>query len=139
MAYKYPICYVFHWFCKITRFFATESEMLYAGVVGLIMGLLFYKTKSLPFVAVLHGFVNVFLFGILPHHLIGWTWFWASPHNFCKLFPRDLRTSLILLFISVSGNKLTNPDEVAKWKTWPKNLKKNQIEKMECDLYWMQT
>jgi len=28
MAYKYPICDVFHWFCKIARFFATES--LYA-------------------------------------------------------------------------------------------------------------
>jgi hypothetical protein len=24
MAYKYPICDVFHWFCKIARFFATE-------------------------------------------------------------------------------------------------------------------
>jgi hypothetical protein len=24
MAYKYPICDVFHWFCKILRFFATE-------------------------------------------------------------------------------------------------------------------
>jgi len=55
--------------------YGTFNEMLYTGFVGLIMGLLFYKTKSLPFVAVLHGFVNVFLFGILPHHLIGWTWF----------------------------------------------------------------
>jgi len=24
MAYKYPISDVFHWFCKIARFFATE-------------------------------------------------------------------------------------------------------------------
>jgi len=24
MAYKYPICDVFHWFCKIAKFFATE-------------------------------------------------------------------------------------------------------------------
>src|SRR5664279_5287810 len=24
MAYKYPICDVFHWFCKIAQFFATE-------------------------------------------------------------------------------------------------------------------
>jgi hypothetical protein len=24
MIYKYPICDVFHWFCKIARFFATE-------------------------------------------------------------------------------------------------------------------
>ena len=55
--------------------YGTFNEMLYTGFAGLIMGLLFYKTKSLPFVAVLHGFINVFLFGILPYHLIGWTWF----------------------------------------------------------------
>jgi len=29
MAYKYPICDVFHWFCKIARFFATEPYLLY--------------------------------------------------------------------------------------------------------------
>src|SRR5665647_2067413 len=28
MAYKYPICDVFHWFCKIARFFATEPFSL---------------------------------------------------------------------------------------------------------------
>jgi hypothetical protein len=28
MAYKYPICDVFHWFCKIARFFATEPELI---------------------------------------------------------------------------------------------------------------
>ena len=50
--------------------YGSFNEILYTGVVGLIMGLLFYKTKSLPFVAVLHGFVNVFLFGILPHLLL---------------------------------------------------------------------
>jgi len=26
MVYKYPICDVFHWFCKIARFFATEPD-----------------------------------------------------------------------------------------------------------------
>ena len=26
MAYKYPICDVFHWFCKLARFFATEPK-----------------------------------------------------------------------------------------------------------------
>ncbi|AKB76636.1 CAAX amino terminal protease family protein [Methanosarcina horonobensis HB-1 = JCM 15518] len=49
--------------------YGTIYEIFYTGIVGLIMGLAFYKTKSLPFVAVLHGFVNVFLFGILPHQL----------------------------------------------------------------------
>ena len=54
--------------------YGTYYEMLYTGFVGLVIGLIFYKTKSLPFIAVLHGFVNVFLFGILPLHLIGWSW-----------------------------------------------------------------
>jgi hypothetical protein len=26
MASKYPICDVFHWFCEIARFFATEPK-----------------------------------------------------------------------------------------------------------------
>src|SRR5665647_36287 len=29
MAYKYPISDVFHWFCKIARFFATEPKTVY--------------------------------------------------------------------------------------------------------------
>ena len=49
--------------------YGTFNEVLYTGFVGLILGFAFYKTKSLPFIAVLHGFVNVFLFGILPHCL----------------------------------------------------------------------
>jgi hypothetical protein len=54
--------------------YGTYYEMLYTGFVGLVIGFIFYKTRSLPFIAVLHGFVNVFLFGILPLHMIGWTW-----------------------------------------------------------------
>jgi len=49
--------------------YGTFYEILYTGFVGFIMGLAFYKTRSLPFIAVLHGFVNVFLFGILPYYL----------------------------------------------------------------------
>jgi len=52
--------------------YGTYYEMLYTGFVGLVIGIIFNKTRSLPFIAVLHGFVNVFLFGILPLHLIGW-------------------------------------------------------------------
>ena len=52
--------------------YGTYYEMLYTGFVGLVIGIIFHKTRSLPFIAVLHGFVNVFLFGILPLHLIGW-------------------------------------------------------------------
>jgi membrane protease YdiL (CAAX protease family) len=49
--------------------YGTFNEILYTSFVGLVLGFAFYKTKSLPFVAILHGFVNVFLFGILPHYL----------------------------------------------------------------------
>ncbi len=47
--------------------YGTPYEILYTGFVGLIMGVAFLRTRSLPFIAVLHGFVNVFLFGIIPH------------------------------------------------------------------------
>ena len=53
--------------------YGTFQEILYTSFVGLIMGLIFYKTRSLPFITVLHGFVNVFLFGVFPHYLNGWT------------------------------------------------------------------
>lgn len=55
--------------------YGTIQEILYTGFVGFVMGLAFYKTKSLPFIAVIHGFVNVFLFGILPHQLNIWLGF----------------------------------------------------------------
>ena len=55
--------------------YGTYQEMIYTCLVGFVMGFAFYKTKSLPFIAVLHGFVNVFLFGILPHQLSLWTGF----------------------------------------------------------------
>jgi membrane protease YdiL (CAAX protease family) len=51
--------------------YGTSYEILYTSFVGFLMGLVFWKTKSLPFIAVLHGFINVFLFGILPHYLTG--------------------------------------------------------------------
>lgn len=51
--------------------YGTFYEILYTSVVGLFLGLAFYKTKSLPFIAVLHGFINVSLFGILPYYLSG--------------------------------------------------------------------
>ncbi len=49
--------------------YGTFHEMIYTGFVGLMLGFMFYKTKSLPFVAVVHGFVNVFLFGVFPLYL----------------------------------------------------------------------
>jgi uncharacterized protein len=55
--------------------YGTFNEILYTGFVGFVLGFAFYKTRSLPFIAVLHGFVNVFLFAILPHYLSGWKGF----------------------------------------------------------------
>jgi CAAX amino terminal protease family. len=55
--------------------YGTFYEILYTGFVGLFMGLAFYKTKNLAFITVLHGFINVFLFGILPYYLSGGTGF----------------------------------------------------------------
>jgi hypothetical protein len=39
MAYKYPICDVFHWFYKTSRFFATEPD--FSLKEGDILGPLF--------------------------------------------------------------------------------------------------
>jgi membrane protease YdiL (CAAX protease family) len=41
-------------------------EVIYASLVGFLIGYLFYRTRSLPFVAMLHGFINIFLFGVIP-------------------------------------------------------------------------
>jgi membrane protease YdiL (CAAX protease family) len=50
--------------------YGTFHEILYTGFVAFIIGSIFNKTKSLPFVAILHGFINVFLFGILPYYYL---------------------------------------------------------------------
>lgn len=56
--------------------YGTFYEIFYTSFAGFIIGFVFYKTRSLPLIATLHGFTNVFLFGILPYyHLTGWTWF----------------------------------------------------------------
>ncbi|WP_292389053.1 CPBP family intramembrane glutamic endopeptidase [Methanosarcina sp. UBA5] len=41
-------------------------EILYISLVGAVIGYLFYGTRSLPLVALIHGFMNVFFFGIIP-------------------------------------------------------------------------
>jgi uncharacterized protein len=41
-------------------------EILYATFVGFFIGFLFYRTRSLPLAALIHGFINVFLFGVIP-------------------------------------------------------------------------
>ena len=42
------------------------NEILYATFVGIFIGYLFYRTRSLPLVTLIHGFINVFFFGIIP-------------------------------------------------------------------------
>jgi membrane protease YdiL (CAAX protease family) len=47
--------------------YGTAYEMLFISMVGLAIGYLFQVTRSLPLIALTHGFVNVFLFGFIPH------------------------------------------------------------------------
>ncbi len=44
----------------------TGPGLIFALAVGLILGYMFIKTRSLPFVALTHGIANVFLFSIIP-------------------------------------------------------------------------
>ncbi len=46
--------------------YGTVSEILFASVVGLMLGYMFSKTRSLPLVALTHGLVNIFLFALIP-------------------------------------------------------------------------
>jgi uncharacterized protein len=46
--------------------YGSMDEVLYASFVGIFVGYLFYKTHSLPLVVMIHGFINVFVFGIIP-------------------------------------------------------------------------
>jgi CAAX amino terminal protease family. len=43
-------------------------ELLYVGFAGMVFGLLFWMTRSLPVIAVTHGVTNVSLFLVAPTH-----------------------------------------------------------------------
>ena len=47
--------------------YGTAYEMLFTSLAGLAIGYLFQVTRSLPLIAMTHGFVNIFLFGFIPH------------------------------------------------------------------------
>ena len=47
--------------------YGTVYEMLFTSLAGLAIGYLFQVTRSLPLIAMTHGFVNIFLFGFIPH------------------------------------------------------------------------
>ena len=41
--------------------------LIYVFIVGMILGVAYYRTKSLGFVALIHGSINFFLFSFLPY------------------------------------------------------------------------
>ena len=47
--------------------YGTPYEMAYTFLAGGVLGYLFYRTKSLSLVVMIHGFINIFLFGLIPH------------------------------------------------------------------------
>lgn len=49
--------------------YGNMAEIFYTFFVGFIIGFMFYRSRSLPLVTMIHGFINVFLFGIIPHLL----------------------------------------------------------------------
>jgi membrane protease YdiL (CAAX protease family) len=46
--------------------YGTFNEILYTFLMGIVLGYMFRKTGSLPLVSLTHGFVNIFLFGLIP-------------------------------------------------------------------------
>jgi membrane protease YdiL (CAAX protease family) len=42
------------------------NEILFASIFGIILGYIFQRTRSFPFIVLIHGSANVLLFGILP-------------------------------------------------------------------------
>lgn len=46
--------------------YGTITEILLAGIFGIIVGYIFQRTRSLPFIVAIHGTANILLFGILP-------------------------------------------------------------------------
>ena len=47
--------------------YGTPYEIAYTFLAGGVLGYLFYRTKSLSLVVMIHGFINIFLFGLIPH------------------------------------------------------------------------
>ena len=50
--------------------YGVVNEIIFATIFGIILGLIFQKTKSLPFTISINGIANIMLFGILP--LLKW-------------------------------------------------------------------
>lgn len=50
--------------------YGTIYEIMFTTSAGFLIGYLFQKTRSLPFIAITHGLINVFLFGLIPLGLV---------------------------------------------------------------------
>ena len=46
--------------------YGTIYEIFYTFLAGLVIGYMFQRTNSFPLIMLTHGFVNIFLFGIIP-------------------------------------------------------------------------
>ena len=46
------------------------EEIIFAGIFGIILGYIFQKTRSIPFIVTVRGIENIILFGILPLILV---------------------------------------------------------------------
>jgi membrane protease YdiL (CAAX protease family) len=49
--------------------FGSLSEIAFGIAAGALIGFIFQRTRSLPFIATIHGVTNIFLFGIIPFFL----------------------------------------------------------------------
>ncbi|NPE31798.1 CPBP family intramembrane metalloprotease [Methanococcoides sp. SA1] len=47
--------------------YGTPYEMLFTAFAGLMLGYIYQRSRNLFLVGITHGFINVILFGILPH------------------------------------------------------------------------
>ena len=48
--------------------YGTTYEIMFTSSAGILLGYMFIKTRSLFLISTTHGFINVFLFGILPFY-----------------------------------------------------------------------
>ncbi len=46
--------------------YGTIYEVIFTFFAGLVIGYMFQRTNSFPLIVLTHGFVNIFLFGIIP-------------------------------------------------------------------------
>jgi len=47
--------------------YGTPYEMFFTAFAGLMLGYIYQRCRNLFFVGITHGFINVILFGLLPH------------------------------------------------------------------------